>query len=319
MKKLILTISTVIFTFTSFSQITVTTDNNPSIGDEFTQHIVSEYPKGFNAGDSGENVTWDFSSLQSVTTSPVNIQANNNGDYPEANIFFTQQGADTFFATDEGAFTFYGTSSSGVSINYSDGQDQMRFPFTYGDSYSDTFMGTIDIFGQTFDREGTVDVTSDGHGTLITPEGSYDNSLRIRIVRNAEESAFGDVVASTTDTIYFWYEENTSFPVATYFRNYSDGDMTGQSFNYLDDASVSVEENEKISASIFPNPASEEVKVEGLENQDYTVEVIDLSGKVLRKSQNEKRVDINELESGIYLVRITAEGNRQKVLKLVKN
>ena len=320
MKKLILTLSTTFCVLTAFAQITVTaSENNPSIGDEFTQHIVSEYPKGFNAGASGENVTWDFSSLQSVTTAPVSIEESNNSDYPEANIFYSRQGADTYFATDEDAFTFYGTSSTAVTINYTDGQDQMRFPFTYGDSYSDTFMGTIDLFGQAFDREGTVDVTSDGYGTLITPEGSYDNSLRIRIVRNAEESTVGDVVTSTTDTIYFWYEESTSFPIATYFRNYSDGEMTGQSFNYLDDGSVSVESPEKINASVHPNPATDEVKIEGLSSRNFTVEIIDLSGKVLRKGENLRRVDVSELQSGIYLIRFTLEGNRQKLLKLVKD
>jgi hypothetical protein len=303
----------------SLAQITVTTDNNPQTGDSFTQHIASGLDKSFNAGASGENVTWDFSSLQSGSTVPVDIEENTSGDYPQANIFFEQQGASTYFGTDANAFTFYGTASSGVSIVYSDGQDQMRFPFTYGDSYSDTFLGTIEIFGQTFDREGTVDVTSDGYGTLMTPQGTYENSLRMRIVRNSEESAFGQVTATTTDTIYFWYEENTSFPIATYFRNYSDGDFTGQSFNYLDDGSVSIEDHEKLTASIYPNPAAEEVKIEGLENEDFTIEVIDLSGKVLREGRNSESVDVSEFESGIYLIRISAEGNRQKVLKLVKD
>ncbi|MFZ6050618.1 T9SS type A sorting domain-containing protein [Halocola ammonii] len=320
MKKLILSLTTTFCVLTAFTQITVTaSEHNPSVGDQFTQQIVSSLPGGFNAGPSGEDVTWDFSSLEPSSSAPVDIESSSNADFPEADIFFNQQGTNTYFGTGNNAFTFYGTSGSGASIIYTDGQDQMRFPFTYGDSYSDTYSGTIDIFGQNFDREGTVDVTSDGYGTLITPEETFSNALRIQIVRNAQESTSGQVVTTTTDTIYFWYEENISFPIATYFRNYSDGQMTGELFNYLGDGTIDVQEQEPIHASVYPNPASEKVQIKGLKGEQFFVEVLDLTGKIHRKGENLRSVDVSELETGIYLIRISMSGDRQKVLKLIKD
>jgi hypothetical protein len=61
---------------------------------------------------------------------------------------------------------------------------------------------------------------------------------------------------------------------------------------------------------LFPNPASTEVRIElPSEIKARFVEVLDLSGRVVYSKPFERVLSINELGSGVYVVRITtAEG-----------
>lgn len=70
--------------------------------------------------------------------------------------------------------------------------------------------------------------------------------------------------------------------------------------------------------SVFPNPASDFIMIKtptGISN--YNIEVINLSGKVLRSeivssSENSQlRMDISDLQSGIYIVKINADDFNQ--------
>lgn len=66
---------------------------------------------------------------------------------------------------------------------------------------------------------------------------------------------------------------------------------------------------------IFPNPSSNEIKVEGLEkNQRYTI--LDITGKIIDNGylENEQVINIQNLEKGIYFLNI----NEKKAVKFIK-
>lgn len=75
---------------------------------------------------------------------------------------------------------------------------------------------------------------------------------------------------------------------------------------------------------IFPNPAHESVFIEprGFSSSEIQIRIFDITGKVKLtdfQSSNERiKLDISQLESGIYLVELSNENTRQ-MLKLVKN
>lgn len=71
------------------------------------------------------------------------------------------------------------------------------------------------------------------------------------------------------------------------------------------------------SLRIYPNPASDFIHIEMLNTnlKDYTFSVTDLSGKLLIKSENSKKVDISKLSPGVYLGTMTVDD--QKLTKKI--
>lgn len=70
---------------------------------------------------------------------------------------------------------------------------------------------------------------------------------------------------------------------------------------------------------LVPNPADTYVKIEGIE-QENIVEVflIDISGKKLKEIYNKNILDINDVPSGIYFVRVMNKSQKAYYLKLIK-
>lgn len=66
------------------------------------------------------------------------------------------------------------------------------------------------------------------------------------------------------------------------------------------------------SIRIFPNPVSDILNI-NLKAQDWSVDILDLTGRKLISVRNEKQIDLDNLISGIYLVCIKTNG-----LKVVK-
>ena len=82
---------------------------------------------------------------------------------------------------------------------------------------------------------------------------------------------------------------------------------------------------EEVSLALFPNPASDEVTINGLQGVgNYMVTVTDVLGNVLRMIEvqadllGECQIELGGLSRGVYFLTITGNEGRQ-VLKLVKN
>ena len=77
-------------------------------------------------------------------------------------------------------------------------------------------------------------------------------------------------------------------------------------------------ENYKIEIRVYPNPGNSSIKIVNDKNQQLgTVEITDLTGKSILKffeSESESKVDISNLNSGIYLIKC----NDDKFLKTIK-
>ena len=82
---------------------------------------------------------------------------------------------------------------------------------------------------------------------------------------------------------------------------------------------VGINELELRNISIYPNPATDMLYV-NLPSTNYSVEVINLMGEVVLKSENKSNttfIEINNLKSGVYFLTISSEG-QQKQMKFVK-
>ena len=81
---------------------------------------------------------------------------------------------------------------------------------------------------------------------------------------------------------------------------------------------TSVNESEQsLSASIFPNPAADQLNIRVNEAGEYSVSVINLLGEVVMHAENPQFLPLNELQDGVYSMEITGAGKRlvQKFIK----
>lgn len=68
--------------------------------------------------------------------------------------------------------------------------------------------------------------------------------------------------------------------------------------------------------SIFPNPATHDVYVNGFASE-FEFSVFDYAGRTLLEGKSAEKIDISKLETGVYLLKVK-QGDRSKVLKISK-
>jgi hypothetical protein len=68
---------------------------------------------------------------------------------------------------------------------------------------------------------------------------------------------------------------------------------------------------------VFPNPATNEIKIDFPMTGNFRVEIITNSGITALKSMNQNTIDISELKSGIYFIKLISSEKiyMQKVVK----
>jgi uncharacterized delta-60 repeat protein len=84
---------------------------------------------------------------------------------------------------------------------------------------------------------------------------------------------------------------------------------------------VGLEENQQISFSIFPNPASENVTISNIE-AGSTVSLIDLSGKIISQTtanSTSLTIPTSDFNAGVYFVRVMTQNGAVGVERLVIN
>jgi hypothetical protein len=67
--------------------------------------------------------------------------------------------------------------------------------------------------------------------------------------------------------------------------------------------------------SIFPNPAKNELNIITESDVDYLIEILDISGAILKRISNQKggtKIDLSDVANGVYFINaITEKNNRQ--------
>lgn len=71
--------------------------------------------------------------------------------------------------------------------------------------------------------------------------------------------------------------------------------------------------------SLSPNPSGGVVQILGLEDDNASVEVLDIDGRLLLSFENTTSLDLSSLPAGIYIVKVMTKGNRYEYLKLIKH
>ena len=327
MKKLItLSVSSILSISGLFAQPVFENTVFPIIGD-FVNYISLSDGQGILPGTTGSNVTWDFSNLN-LTGSNFSISyidpssTGNSSLFPEANIakYYSANQIEYYKKTND-SLNFYGDATTGVGVRYyHNPRLNLKVPFNFGESFSDDFASNfINGNGFSVTRTGTVQSTFDGYGTLVLPNITIPNCIRIKTARYVHDIQ-GSTVNNTYDTLYHWYAPNVRDYIIYYYSttisgtNYAFGNVR----NYLDINSISELNNGDNLIDIYPNPTSESLTISLPENASTTDCILfDNAGKEVKRfsvSGGENLVDVSELDNGIYFIQMDTE-----IYKLIKN
>lgn len=155
-------------------------------------------------------------------------------------------------------------------------------------------------------------IYADDQGILLSGPGQ-DTLLKSLSSKDGGQTWF-DMSKGLSHIVQYHFQ-NFSWPVkhkGIYFAGYAEGGVF-KSNNII--ASIENTENLTIK-NVWPNPTSNMFYIEGTEDV-LNVEVMDISGKVLKSFANQDTYDISELSMGMYTLRIQSESgySYRKIIK----
>ncbi|WP_116694547.1 DUF4397 domain-containing protein [Marixanthomonas spongiae] len=86
----------------------------------------------------------------------------------------------------------------------------------------------------------------------------------------------------------------------------------------LPGAPLGINDIEDVAISIYPNPVSDQLTISGLESNEYTLEVIDMQGRVMSTEISENTINTANLTSGIYFLNIRKGGKIAESIRFIK-
>ena len=336
-KHYFITMVVCLFTLGTMAQPVITYNGNaPQIGDVYHLSVDTNY---FNPGTAGGNQSWDFSDAIPILSSEITVMAPEStpfsDTFPEANIAFhidASPGSPEQFIyrqINSSEMLYYGSvndpgSTYEIISHYTDAQKQMQYPFSFSNTYTDSFFTsfslTLIIGTRVTHHRGTVTATADAWGSVKTPAGTYGNALRVKQENTSIDSVFsnGELIstATTTSTYYAWYTATSHYPVAQ-IADY--GEM-GQRFGYASFGDGIKDNPLPTQVKIYPNPATDMVNLElpdGITGE-VEIDLVNTSGQKLlqlKKTGNRQfSADVCRLSPGIYFIKINNnEGNKISV------
>ncbi len=170
-------------------------------------------------GKSGKNIIWDFSNLKhtkdTITqwiSTPHSI--NEANDYPQATLVEKySDGSYVFLKTEENKTYLLGfiDEKSQVKINYPQPVLIAKRPFSYNETVTKPYTTSYTVNELSFSGKGTATIEADGFGTLILPNNTYENTLRIKItLKQSDVLKQYNSTTETTITTYAWFDQKHS-------------------------------------------------------------------------------------------------------------
>lgn len=276
----------------------------------------------------GASVTWNSSNLMQENGTPtVNFSVSVPSgtafasDYPNANWYWTDPALSSvvghhYYTLTADSLAMWGIHTTGQNYEiYDNPEMELKLPFSFNDNYVNTYSktnyyanGSVSSY-----NTGTNTLTYDAYGTLILPNGTFNNVARIKNVRT---NSLGP-----TTTSYDWYLISTGELLLNYETNgglqvvYNNSVPSG-----IDDVNAN-----NFSVIVSPNPftTSSTLKINSSEIlKNAEVKIYDVPGKEVKSipvNSNEIIINRKGLENGIYFYSLINNQTIVKTGKLVVN
>ncbi len=166
-------------------------------------------------GPSGSGVTWDFSQLTATgETTTITYTEPANSPYaaafPSATLAEQSDTAWSYYQLAGGRWTRLGERSEAFeSGQWENPLDMALVPWAYQQEMTDDAKHTFSVNGTVVNRNAVIRATYDGYGTLILPQGTFQNVIRIayeQTVLDSSQIVAGPVTIGTgiTTAIKAW-------------------------------------------------------------------------------------------------------------------
>lgn len=287
----------------AFAQTTLTRENNAlNMGESVTYKDI----QFVEPGHSGANQVWDFTAIQFTEKNPVTSFLPSTAETLEgisnSNLSISDDGYNYFMNSSENTLEELGyvNKTKNMTMVYSNPVLKMKYPFSYGDTYSDEFAG-VAFFDKTYriDFTGDYTATADGYGTLLMPNLILENVMRVKSVKKGiQVNPCGNIKINIVK--YSWYAEGYRYPVMviTIVENTPNNSMTPQitktasvytpqiiktvnTVTETNGTTVKPSITGGVSVSLFPNPFSEKINYTYFLKNDMPVSIMlyDITGR----------------------------------------
>lgn len=272
------------------------------------------------SGNAGPAQTYDYSVLPAFNSNYEILGIDNltspfGSAYPTANatVTWSSFGSPYYhFELSDTAYTYLGGGGSFGDYEYLDVYDQLRFPFTYNDAYTDTFVAVSNTGGY---RAGSVIVTADGYGTLLVPNQTFTDVMRIKRASDYYDTINGNPRHSV-ETYYEYYKPGIPHYILLHgFYTITTGTsnpVTGSQLFFNAGALVSgMQANQTKELSYFISQNGIEFTLQTKSKLAYTtrLNIYDMQGQLLLQDQlsvsketSSKTLPTYHLANGMYLV-----------------
>lgn len=313
----------------------LTQANEAAIGANVTMYVCDSLDA--YASTQGAGVTWDYSGVIGLSgqTRVIGVDdpstTTNAASFPtstfaiSAGTLLSSYYTSTATERMSQGFVFNEPTLGDVVATFDvDEAKAMDYPFSNGSSLVDDFEGEINFtfsgFPQTSAVTGTIHASIDGQGTLMLPGATtISNVIRYKTIDTtyANVVVLGDIEIIRNQ--YEYYDiANTSLPVFTHTTLIAQnvGSTTPISAQTLvlssveADDFVSLNEANSFEFGVYPNPATNEITLNGDFTSNAVATIYDQSGRIVLSSTitSGSNLNISSLESGIYIVSIQDNG-----------
>lgn len=305
-----------------------TQSNEPAIGANQAMYELEATADPY-ANATGAGQTWDYSSYFGLDNSPRTLSITtaaadpNGSDFPNAQKAISIQGFITTFISS----TASARSSEGFSYDSgdplfgtvnvvleSDNGLLMNYPMALSNSLVDVYSGTAYTGSGNFPTTGNSASVVDGEGTLIlNGSTTYTGVLRYKLIDSAEANAglLGPVQIIRTQYEYYKLSSNQNMPLfihSTLELSIVPDPTVIVLSSATPDGFLGVNTNELASITVYPNPATETISVNGL-TADAQLTLVDAQGKTVASKAVEAgfaSMDINAVNAGVYFLHVTS-------------
>ncbi len=214
--------------------------NTPQPGGGYTINYGPYVPPG----GTGANQTWNLAGL--ATDSSITVErvppstTTNGGQFPTATVAEVSDAVTQYYRVAADGIHFAGSDDGNTVIVHVPMGTYLPFPCTYGTVWSSPQHATFTCEGMTVTRTGTFSGNVDGHGTLIMPNGTINNVLRVRWTHTLQD-AMGPITINHLYDSYVFFKVGQAHPIAelvTATINMGGGPITNQFSRWTGDIST---------------------------------------------------------------------------------
>jgi hypothetical protein len=313
----------------AFAQLT-SANHTPTNGDQYKMHMCDS--TNISPGAAGSNVTWNFSSLNTHTSSVRTFDVasiSGNTTYPNAALTISSTVDDpAYYSASSSSFMFHGgqiaIGTVKGSLAYSSPAIYMSYPLAMGNSSTVATAGSVFVTAPappapangTF--VGTSKVEADGTGTLVLPSSvTYTNVMRVMTTQTINFNVM--VQGTILQTIYDYYSAGTKYPILSitvYSLNSAFGSGTSTVVlrnkesvftPSVPTTTTAIVQQDAVVLRAYPNPSSSMINISVENNFSGTISVFDLTGRVVMKEQissANSSINVSGLNNGLYIFQL---------------